>query len=135
MSTCLLLAIPDDWRDWIRSFLEKEGYVVLAANSADKALAVVRSRRLTGALLDAEWATATVQGESCVLMKALKGRIPTIAFVKPATHSRAAGQWFYEVYDPPLHEYLSVPVSIEELRAVLKRAGISDNTSKVGTKA
>ena len=112
----ILIAISDNWRDEVCKLLEQEGFTVLVATSRDNALALAQSRRLRAIIVTSDWAMASEDGKTVGLIETVKAKTPTVTLIQRTHHGRRC---FDEVFHPPLHEYCTVPVAVEELLARL----------------
>jgi DNA-binding NtrC family response regulator len=126
----ILIAVPDEWREELSQLLEREGFFVKLASSMEEALSFIRSQSPNAVVMISDWAMASDDEETDGLMKALIGKIPTVCLITPTTWHQARNRWFDELYRPPLHEYCSVPVGIDQLilrlRKVLEAATRKD---------
>ena len=118
----ILVAVPDEWREVLAQFLKREGFSVLLATSLDEASSIIHSQSLSAVVMISDWAIASDEGKTDGLMKIVKGKIPTVSLITPRTWRDARSRWFDELYHPPLHEYCSIPVDIEQLSRRLSKA-------------
>jgi DNA-binding NtrC family response regulator len=106
----VLVAIPDEWRTQVQQILEQNGYSVVMATSKDEARIILSESQLNGAVIVSDWAM-THEGSGASLIQLTKGRIPTVWMIQKSTPR----QWFEELYQPPLHEFCTVPFAADEL--------------------
>ena len=91
------------------------------ASSMEEPLSIIRSQSLSAVIMISDWAMASDDGKTDGLMKAAIGKIPTVSRITPTTWHQARNRWFGELYHPPLHEYCSVPVAMEQLSLCLRK--------------
>jgi DNA-binding NtrC family response regulator len=119
--TTILIAVPDDWREMLGQFLEREGFSVELTSSREEALSIIQTQTPSAIVMRSDLAMASDDGKTDGLMKAVMGKIPTVCLITPNTWLHARYRWFDELYHPPLHEYCSVPVAIEQLTVRLRK--------------
>ena len=117
--THLLLAIPDEWQNILRAFLEAKGFTVLHAESQEEAWQIIQSQSLCGLITVSEWGM-TRDSSTTGLIKLIKGQLPSITLIRQTETNRC----FDEVYAPPLHQYCTIPFGLEELYSAMQRATI-----------
>ena len=102
----------------ISKFLEQQGYSVLTASSQDKALQIIQSQSLRGLITVSDWAITSEDGKVAGLMAAARGKIPSVTLIRKTGNYR----WIDEVFDPPFHEYCTIPFGLNELLDFMRRA-------------
>lgn len=115
----ILVAVPGEERELLGQCLEQGGFSVLLVPSKDETLSAIQAEAFRAIVMISDWAMAS--GETDGLMSIVRGKIPTVSLITQTTWEEARDRWFEELYHPPLHEYCSVPVSMEQLLPRLKR--------------
>lgn len=116
----ILIAIPDEWQNMISEFLVREGYPVLTASSLNDARRLIQSRSLRGLITVSDWAMTSEDGKVVGLMEAARGKIPSVTLIRKTESYR----WFDEVFEPPFHEYCTIPFGLDELLNFMRRANM-----------
>lgn len=114
----ILVAVPAAWNEMLCQFLERDGFSVLLVSSIDEALSAIQVEDFRAIVMISNWAMASEETDG--LMSIVKGKIPTVSLITQTTWKEAHYRWFAELYHPPLHEYCSVPVAMEQLSLRLK---------------
>jgi hypothetical protein len=118
-SKTVLVALPEEWAAETCRFLENEGYPALSAYSYENALMAIQSQQIFSVVMISEWAIQQDDG-SPGLMKFLKGKIATYSLISQTTWKYHRKDWFDELYEPPRHEYRSMPFELKPLLLFLK---------------
>jgi DNA-binding NtrC family response regulator len=112
----VLIAIPDEWQS-VCQFLETKGIATLPASSYDEALNIIQAQQLRGLVTISDWAIAEQEGQFVGLIELVKGKIPSVTLTRT---TRA--DWFDIIYDPPYHQFCTIPFALDELLGFMKRA-------------
>ncbi len=120
----ILLAIDGEWHNVVSEFLRQKGFNVLTTSSPEEALSIIQSQRLSGIVMVSDWAMANCEDETAGLMEVVKGKVPTVTLITESSRQQSGYRWFAEVFQPPLHEYCTMPCDLDQLLAFMKRAGI-----------
>jgi hypothetical protein len=119
----LLIAIPDVWQSFIVQTITQNGYPIITAASYQETLDYVRLRTLRGLIMTNEWALQRYD-ENHTLFEHVRGRIPTLTLIK-----HGGNPIIIQVFDPPKHQYLTVPVAADEVIGLMRRAGMIEESS------
>lgn len=126
----ILLAIDGEWHNVVSEFLRQKGFNVLTASSPGEALSLIQSQKLGGIVLVSDWAMADDKDEMAGLMETVKGKIPTVTLITESSRQRSGYRWFDEVFQPPFHEYCTMPCDLDALLSFMQRAGIVPSTEQ-----
>lgn len=107
----ILIAVPDDWRTELCDLLAEARYALVVATTYAEAQQLLETQPLSGVVLTSDWAMSNASDNTPGLMSVIKNVFPSVTLVKHDGGHR----WFDEVFNPPLHEYCSVPFDEEEL--------------------
>jgi CheY-like chemotaxis protein len=118
----LVCSTDSDYQVLIKTILENDGFDVLMTGSADEALSLIQSQRISGIVVTSDIAIAKVGDEPAKLMNVVGGKIPTVTLITPSTWELPNARWVFEVvYGFPRQDYIHIPIGVEELLVVLKR--------------
>ncbi len=115
----ILLAISDHWIKMLTPVFQDAGLAVLAAPSYAEACAAIAAAPISGIVVAFAWAVAAAGQPGLVAL--VRDRIATITLV-PQIDGRYSK--FDQYYQPPLHEYLTIPLDIEWLFGRMGKTGM-----------
>ena len=118
----ILIAIPDEWREEVRIFLEQKSVNVIEATTLEQTLEIVRSTLLNGLIVVSDWTLTDVNAKGECLIESVKDKIATVTLISTG----GSYAWFERVYHPPNHEYCTIPFGLDELYSYMKRSGMVD---------
>jgi DNA-binding response OmpR family regulator len=119
-SQVILVAIPDDWRAVVCSYLKQHGLLVKEASTYEQALTYIRLESVQGLVMTSEWAVPDAAMSIRGLLQESEKKVPAVILVR-------GGQGFYSYFDQynalflssdPSHapdDYIHIPFNLEEL--------------------
>jgi hypothetical protein len=116
----ILIAVPDSWRTIVCRIVEHYGFPVLVALSHHEAVQLAIATPLSGIFVISDWVVPNAEGTAPGVVTLVKHRIPTVTLVRPSGDYR----WFDVAYERPLHEYFTIPFSVEEVVAFMRSTGM-----------
>lgn len=119
----ILIAIPDDWQTYVVQFVTQCGYPILTALSYQEALDHVTTYALRGLITTEAWALRQ-DNDNYTLFERIRGQIPTLTLIK-----QGGNPVIIQVFDPPQHQYLTVPFAEDELLGLMRRAPTIEESS------
>ncbi len=121
----LLIAIPNESLQTILcKILEEEGYTTLAVTSVDEALSAIQSHQIAGLIFTTDLIIVGENREKPEFLDNVNVKIPTVALITPDTWHLPETDldWVIDtVHQPPLQEYVNLPLVVKELLRVLER--------------
>ena len=115
-SSPILIAIPDAWQTFVVQALSEGGYSCVTVASYQEALIRVQSDLLCGIIMTNEWALQHDE-DNHTLFDHVRGRIPSLTLIK-----NGGNPVIIQVFNPPKHQYLTIPFSKEEVIGLIWRA-------------
>jgi tetratricopeptide (TPR) repeat protein len=103
------------------TFLRGHGFAAQANALEDEAWALATLQQLRAIVVTSDWAMSNADAAS--LIEIVRGRVPTLTFVKGETLGEYGQQIVFDkVYWPALHEFCTVPFDLKEFTTRLNRA-------------
>lgn len=114
----ILIAIPDEWQGELTALLTQRGFSVIVATTQQEAVEIIENQAVRGVITVQSWGMDSEDGKTTGLIQIIKGKIPSVTLIKKSGNYR----WFDEVFEPPMHEYCTVPVDLDGLLSFMRRA-------------
>lgn len=107
--------------------LEAHGYTVVAVRSKQQAVHRLQTRKdWLGLVAISDWMMADAQGEPG-LIELTKNKLPTISLITPTSRQETGYRYMDEIFFPPQHAYVGLPVDADTLVARMIKAGMVGN--------
>jgi DNA-binding NtrC family response regulator len=113
----LLIAVPEDYRSHIIEFCNQKQYHYVIADNSNELTPIINSNNLSGVIVDNRWLQRSQENSINPFVIARERRMSTITFIAFGGNSEIT-RWF----EPPFHQYITLPFSFDELQAFMRRA-------------
>jgi hypothetical protein len=114
----ILIATPDYFRVFILDFCRHNRLEAISTEYPQQAIDTVMTTNLRRIILDGEWNDVNNNLKPPIVDIARGKQLPTVTLI------RKARMIFDHVYHPPTHQFVTIPFSINELEAMMRRARI-----------
>jgi len=126
MKPQVLIAVPTEWGDDVgrfQNYLTNQGVSVILATTYEEAEQIIKTYRLSGIVIFAEWAVAS-KNDVSGLIEGNDIRIPTIFLVDGKSFDQF---WaWYRGHYRPSEDYINLPLDPEQVLVMLKRLKVVD---------
>ena len=121
----ILVAIPNKEGLQVSEYLEHQGFPVVAANSQEETLAILREQKeFRGVVIISDWAMTEKDDSFEGVIKLIEGKIPTVTIITETSRQQSGSRYMEEVFLPPSHDYVTTPFSLDELAGRMRKVGM-----------
>jgi hypothetical protein len=72
-----------------------------------------------------DWAMADRDDSTGSVIRLIEGKIPTVTIITETSRQQSGYRYMDEVFFPPSHDYVTTPVSIDELAGRMRKVGMA----------